>query len=188
MIAPMVLPTPTLYTDRLVLRPFEDSDSDDLFSLLTDAQVLRYWDEPAWSDRERATEFIAKCRTMSEEGTGARLAVDRLDDGAFLGWCSLTRWDPDYRTAAMGICFAESAWGRGYVTEVVRAVLDWAYSTLNLNRVQAETDTRNLSCARVLEKAGFVREGRLRQDCIVDGVVSDSWIYGLIASDRQGGG
>lgn len=70
----------------------------------------------------------------------------------------------------------------------MRAVLDWAYSTLDLNRVQAETDTRTLACARVLEKAGFVREGRLRQGCIVDGVVSDSWIYGLIASDRQGGG
>ncbi|MDE9364041.1 GNAT family N-acetyltransferase [Luteipulveratus sp. YIM 133132] len=170
-----------------MLRPFEDSDAEDLFSLLSDAQVLRYWDEPAWTDRGRAKEFVAKCRRMSDEGTGARLAVDRADDGAFLGWCSLTRWDPDYRSAGMGFCFTEASWGHGYATEVVRAVLDWAYTTLDLNRVQAETDTRNLACARVLEKAGFVREGHLRQDCIVNGEVSDSWVYGLIASDREGG-
>ena len=49
-----------------------------------------------------------------------------------------------------------------------------------LNRVQAETDTRNVASARVLEKLGFVREGTLREDCVVNGEVSDSWVYGLI--------
>lgn len=63
------------------------------------------------------------------------------------------------------------------------AVLHWAYSALDLNRVQAEADTRNAACARVLEKVGFVREGTMRQDCIVDGDVSDSWVFGLIRSD-----
>lgn len=182
---PMVLPTPRLHTDRLRLRPFEDSDSEALYALHTNARVLRYWDEPPWTERDRAHKFIEKCREVSEDGTGARLAVDRLDDGAFLGWCSLNRWDPDYRSARMGYCFTDTAWGHGYATEVARAVLDWAYSTLDLNRVQAETDTRNIASARVLEKAGFVREGRLREDCIVAGEVSDSWVYGLIASDRR---
>jgi len=49
-----------------------------------------------------------------------------------------------------------------------------------LNRVQAETDTRNVAAARVLEKIGFVREGTLREDCVVNGEVSDSWVFGLI--------
>ena len=183
----MALPTPTLRTDRLELRPVEDSDADDVFALLSDARVLQYWDEPPWTDRARGEAFVAKSRRMSDEGTGARLVVDRADDGTFAGWCALTRWDPDFRSAALTLCFAEAAWGHGYATEVVRALLDWAYSTLDLNRVEAELDTRNLACARVLEKSGFVREGRLRQNCVVDGVVSDSWIYGLLASDRQDG-
>ena len=58
--------------------------------------------------------------------------------------------------------------------------LGWAFDTLDLNRVQAETDTRNAASARVLEKFGFVREGTLREDCVVNGDVSDSWVYGLI--------
>ena len=41
-------------------------------------------------------------------------------------------------------------------------------------------DTRNVASARVLEKLGFVREGTLREDCVVNGEVSDSWVYGLI--------
>ena len=60
------------------------------------------------------------------------------------------------------------------------ALLQWAFQTLDLNRVQAETDTRNVASARVLEKLGFVREGTLREDCVVNGEVSDSWVFGLI--------
>jgi RimJ/RimL family protein N-acetyltransferase len=59
-------------------------------------------------------------------------------------------------------------------------LLGWAFETLDQNRVQAETDTRNVASARVLEKLGFVREGTLREDCVVNGEVSDSWVYGLI--------
>ena len=46
--------------------------------------------------------------------------------------------------------------------------------------MQAETDTRNAASAPVLEKFGFVREGTLREDCVVNGDVSDSWVYGLL--------
>jgi len=178
----MSLPTPTLHTARLRLRPFTDADSEALFALHSNVHVLRYWDSPPWRERSRAERFIAACRQLAEEGSGARLAIDRVSDGVFVGWCSLSRWNPVYRSASMGYCLVEAAWGHGYATEAARAVLQWAYETLDLNRVQAETDTRNAASARVLEKLGFVREGTLREDCIVNGEVSDSWVYGLIRS------
>jgi RimJ/RimL family protein N-acetyltransferase len=176
--ARMALPTPTLNTARLRLRPFADADA--LFALHSSAYVLRYWDAPPWTERTQAARFIAACGQMAEEGTGTRLAVDRASDGTFIGWCSLTRWNPDYRSAAMGYCFDDAAWGHGYATESARALLQWAFDTLDLNRVQAEADTRNAASARVLEKLGFVREGTLREDCVVNGEVSDSWVFGLI--------
>jgi ribosomal-protein-alanine N-acetyltransferase len=151
--ARMSLPTPTLQTARLRLRPVTDADADALFALHSNAYVLRYWDAPPWSERVRAQRFIATCRQMADEGTGARLAIDRLSDGAFIGWCSLTRWNPDYRSASLGYCLGDAAWGHGYATEAAR---------------------------RVLEKIGFAREGTLREDCVVNGEVSDSWVFGLI--------
>ncbi|WP_344147539.1 GNAT family N-acetyltransferase [Kribbella yunnanensis] len=174
----MSLPTPTLHTDRLRLRPFDDSDAKDLFALHSNADVLRYWDSPPWTEPARADRFIAACRQMADEGTGARLAVER--DGVFLGWCGLTQWNPEFRSASLGYCYNESAWGHGYGTEAARAALGWAFDTLDLNRVQAEADTRNAASARILEKLGFVHEGTLREDCIVNGDVSDSWVYGLL--------
>jgi RimJ/RimL family protein N-acetyltransferase len=176
----MSMPTPTLHTDRLRLRPFTSADADGLYALHSSAYVLRYWDAPPWSERSRAERFLAACRQMAEEGSGARLAVDRVSDGSFLGWCSLTRWNPDHRSASLGYCLGDVAWGHGYATEAARSVLQWAFDTLDLNRVQAETDTRNAASARVLEKLGFLREGTLREDCVVNGVVSDSWVYGLL--------
>jgi RimJ/RimL family protein N-acetyltransferase len=92
----------------------------------------------------------------------------------------LTKWNPDYRSATMGYCLDEAAWSQGFATEAAGALLQWAFDTLDLNRVQAETDTRNTASSRVLEKLGFIREGTLREDCIVQGEVSDTWVYGLL--------
>ncbi|MDT0612250.1 GNAT family N-acetyltransferase [Streptomyces lancefieldiae] len=176
----MTLATPILHTARLRLRPFTDADAGPLYALHSSAHVLRYWDSAPWTERARAEHFIAVCRKLADEGTGARVAIDRASDGAFVGWCALVEWDPNYRSASLGYVLDDAMWGHGYATEAAHALLQWAFDTLDLNRVQAETDTRNVASARVLEKIGFVREGTLREQCIVNGEVSDTWVFGLI--------
>ena len=183
--AGMSLSTPTLQTARLRLRPFAEGDAADLFALHSNAHVLRYWDSPAWTDPARAGLFIARSRQTAEDGTGVRLAIDRQPDGSFIGWCTLQKWNPDFRSASVGYCLTQEVWGQGYATEAVGALLSWAFETLDLNRVQAEADTRNGASRRVLEKLGFVHEGTLREDCIVNGDVSDSWVLGLLRRDWQ---
>ncbi|MFB7513021.1 GNAT family N-acetyltransferase [Streptomyces sp. NPDC056144] len=179
------LPTPELRTARLRLRPFTDADAAPLYALHSSTHAMRYWDSPPWTDPARSQRFLTACRRIAEEGTGARVVAERLSDGAFLGWCGLTSWDPDFRSASLGYAFDPAAWGHGYATETAHAVLRWAFDTLDLNRVQAEADTRNAASARVLEKLGFLHEGTLREDCVVNGDVSDSWVYGLLRRDWQ---
>nr|WSW65036.1 GNAT family N-acetyltransferase [Streptomyces sp. NBC_00995] len=181
----MTLTTPVLHTARLRLRPFTGADADALYALHSSAHVMRYWDSPPWHERARAERFVSVCRKIADEGTGARVAIDRDSDGAFVGWCGLTGYNPDYRSASLGYVLDEAMWGQGYATEAALALVGWAFDALDLNRVQAETDTRNVESARVLEKIGFVREGTLREDCVVNGEVSDSWVFGLIRRDWQ---
>ena len=183
--AVMALPTPTLRTARLLLRPFTEADTDAIFALQSNPRVLRYWDTPPWHERAQAERFIARCAQMAQAGSGARLAIERAADGLFIGWCTLMNWDPTYRSAMMGYCLAEAAWGQGFATEAAGAVLQWAFNTLDLNRVQSEADTRNIASGRVLEKLGFLREGTLRENCIVNGEISDSWIYGLLRREWE---
>ena len=175
----MSLPTPTLHTARLRLRPFTDADAAPS-SRCTAAPTCCATGTPRRGPNRPAPSASSRLPAIAEEGTGARLAIDRVSDGAFIGWCGLTRWNPDFRSASLGYCFDAAAWGHGYATEAADAVLRWAFDTLDLNRVQAETDTRNAASARVLEKLGFVREGTLREDCVVNGDVSDSWVFGLL--------
>ncbi|MEV7794202.1 GNAT family protein [Streptomyces sp. NPDC087512] len=179
----MTLATPVLCTARLRLRPFTAADANPLFALHSNTHVMRYWDSPPWTDRARAERFLTMCQKLADEGTGARVAIERASDGVFVGWCVLAEWNPDYRSASLGYCLDEAMWGHGYATEAARALLQWAFDTLDVNRVQAETDTRNVASARVLEKIGFVREGTLRENCVVNGEVSDSWVFGLIRRD-----
>lgn len=179
----MPLRTPTLKTSRLLLRPFAEADVEAIYALQSNGRVLRYWDSPPWTDRARAAAFIATCRQMEEEASGARLAIETDQERVFVGWCAMFRWNPVYRSLGIGYCLDEPAWGKGYATEAVRAMLHWAYDALDLNRVEAEIDTRNVASARVLEKLGFEREGLRREDCVVAGEVSDSWIYGLLRRD-----
>ena len=176
----MILPTPTLHTSRLLLRPFTEADTDAIFALHSSPRVLRYWDSPPWSERARAERFIARCRQMEQEGSGARVAIERAADRVFIGWCCLVEWNRDYRSATLGYCLDDFAWGQGFATEAADALLRWAFDTLDLNRVQSDADTRNTASARVLEKLGFVREGTLRENCIVNGEASDSRVYGLL--------
>jgi RimJ/RimL family protein N-acetyltransferase len=176
----MSLTTPTLHTARLLLRPFTDADADAIFALQSSPVVLRYWDAPPWKDFKQSERFLGVCRQLEKEGTGVRLAIERAADRRFIGWCQVINWTPGHRRARLGYCFDDAAWGQGFATEAVGALLEWAFDALDLNRVQAETDTRNTASGRVLEKLGFIREGRLREDCVVDGEVSDTWVYGLL--------
>jgi len=121
--AEMSLPTPTLHTARLLLRPFTESDTDSIFALHSSLRVLRYWDAQPWSERAQAERFIAVCKQMEQEGSGARLAIERAADGVFIGWCCLVKWNPDYRSATMGYCLDDAAWGQGFATEATGALL-----------------------------------------------------------------
>jgi [ribosomal protein S5]-alanine N-acetyltransferase len=183
----MPIQTPTIHTPRLLLRPFTTGDTEAIYALMSNTHVLRYWDAPPWHDPSRADRFITHSAEMAQEDSGIRLAIERTSDGAFIGWCSIMNWDPNYHIAMIGYCLSDSAWGQGFATEAARAALQWAFDTLNLNRVQSGADTRNRASERVLEKLGFVREGTLRESCIVNGEVSDDSVYGLLRREWKQG-
>jgi [ribosomal protein S5]-alanine N-acetyltransferase len=83
-------------------------------------------------------------------------------------------------TAEMGYWLGEPFWGRGIMSETVRVFSDWVFERLGLVRIYAEPYARNQASARVLEKAGFELEGRLRASVIKDGQIGDQLMYAKI--------
>ena len=83
-------------------------------------------------------------------------------------------------TAEMGYWLAEPYWGKGYMTEAVGRFTQFVFETFSLVRVYAEPYATNASSCRVLEKAGFALEGRLRSNVIKDGQILDQFLYARI--------
>ncbi|MGN6526928.1 MAG: GNAT family N-acetyltransferase [Burkholderiaceae bacterium] len=174
---------PTLSTARLSLRPTGMEDVPALFELFSDPRVTRYGSRPPWTDRRQAVEQVERDLAALAKGEAVRFAMLRRADDRLIGTCTLFHFDIECRRAEVGYMLAVAAWGQGYASEAVEAMLDWGFAARGLNRVEADIDPRNEASARLLERLGFTREGHLRERWIVGGEKSDSWLYGLLASE-----
>jgi ribosomal-protein-alanine N-acetyltransferase len=173
----------TLQTVRLTLRPLAPADTDAVFAMRSDPIVQRYGSHPAWTDRRTAVDYIARDVAATAAGTGAQFAIVRGEDAAVVGTCTLFEIDAQCRRAEVGYVLLPSEWGHGYASEAVSALLDWGFDRLELHRVEADIDPRNVHSARLLERLGFSLEGHLRERWIVGGETCDSLIYGLLARE-----
>jgi [ribosomal protein S5]-alanine N-acetyltransferase len=176
--AKLLLPTP-----RLLLRPLRAEDSADLFALHADPEVMRYWNTPAWDDPALADAMIQQDQTAMAAGDHVRLAIAQGSDGRLLGLCSLYAFHLASRRAEIGYMLARASRGQGLMHEALCTLLDYGFGVLDLNRVEADIDTRNTASARTLGRLGFQLEGRLRERWIVAGEVSDTGLYGLLRRD-----
>jgi RimJ/RimL family protein N-acetyltransferase len=89
--------------------------------------------------------------------------------------------DVGYRSAEIGYWLAQEFWGRGIATESLAAVSQYAFASFNLCRLYAHVFEWNVASARVLEKAGYVFEGRLKKSVTKDGKTIDQLLYAMVA-------
>ena len=143
-----------LTTAHLILRPVSPADRADLIALEADAEVMRYLN--GGRPVPDAGLFDADFLTPRGEEPEV-LAAHHQADGTFIGWFSL--FDDGVvdglRSAEIGYRLLRAAWGKGYATEGVQALIEAAFNTLGFDRVRAETMTVNQASRRVLEKAGL---------------------------------
>ncbi|WP_175872266.1 GNAT family N-acetyltransferase [Burkholderia sp. BCC0397] len=174
----------TLHTSRLVLRPLREADAQAFFEIWSDAEAMRYFSFSPMTQIEQAAERVARNLKTSASGQGLICVLELRETGEALGECSLFHANEQCRRAEIGFSLRRTFWRGGYMREAASAVIEHAFGALKLNRIEADIDPRNAASARLLERLGFVREGLLRERWIVGDEVSDSALYGLLASDR----
>lgn len=174
------LPPLALRTARLALRPLEPEDAEALHAIHSDPEVMRYWSSPPWTTLEQARASIAADAPGLASGSHARAGIVLREGGNLIGTCTLHGVQAASRRAELGYALARDHWGRGYMDEALRALVAHAFGPLGLHRLEADIDPRNAASARSLERLGFRREGHLRERWIVNGEISDSWLYGLL--------
>lgn len=162
-----------------VLRPFQPADADSITPLANDREVwLNLRDRfPHPYTRAHAEAFIAEAMTADP----VRNFAICVDDRAVGSISILLQTDIARVSGEVGYWLGRPYWGRGIMTPAVKAVTAYAIPTFGLTRVFAVIGAHNTGSMRVLEKAGFVREGYLKQASIKDGVIQDECLYGFYA-------
>jgi [ribosomal protein S5]-alanine N-acetyltransferase len=176
---------PQISTARLLLRPLQQSDDAVLFSCVTsDREVMRYWDWPAHESIEITTAFVmAELREVAN-GRALYWAICLAPDGTLSGTCDLSEIDAHHRRAEVGFMLARKYWGGGYAFEAMQAVIDYAKTTLGIERLGARTHTGNDRSASLLKRLGFEFEGTLKRYILRDGLRRDCWMFGrMLSSD-----
>jgi len=177
----------TLQTERLQLRPLRETDAATILQIRGNPVVMRYGSSGPWTRLEQAEQLIARDIDNMASGEHLRLGLVPLGQDEIIGSCSLFRFHRDSRRAEIGYDMHPGHWRKGYMNEALRALLGHGFSALKLNRVEADVHPDNIASARTLERLGFQREGLLRERWIVEGQVSDTTLYGLLASDWHSG-
>jgi RimJ/RimL family protein N-acetyltransferase len=133
-------------------------------------------------DEGIAEGWIGTHAEVAERDEGVTLAVTEREGGRLVGavGLSITR---AHRRGELGYWVAVEHWGRGYATEASRAMLGYAFGSLDLSRVVAHCLTRNEGSWRVMEKLGMQREGRLREHVVKWDVPEDIWMYGILREE-----
>lgn len=174
-----------LATSRLSLRFFQPSDAAALFAIFSDPAVVRYWSSAAWTDIGQAQASIADALAAYDSGAGLRMAIVLRETDELIGYINLYAIHHANRRCEIGYALASAHWGRGYLAEAMAALLEHAFTAMDLNRIEADIDPRNSASEKLLLRMGFRQEGYMRERWIVNGEICDTAFYGLLRSDRQ---
>ncbi len=177
------MPAPTLTTARLVLRQLRVDDAAALFPVLSDPAVMNWWSS---GPQQSVAETEAYLENNAAEGDGHQCwAITAQGDDSALGWVILMDGKPG--VAELGYILRHDRGGAGIAHEAVARVIDHGFREMDLRRIFADTDPENDGSIALLERLGFVREGRLRGEWLTHIGVRDSLIFGLLAGEWQGG-
>jgi len=147
--------------------------------------VTRYWGHPVLRDLSAATALFEEIRARFADRILFQWGVALLDTDVVIGTCTLAALDMENRRAELGFALARPNWRRGYMSEALPILLQFAFCEMQLHRVWADTDPRNSPSIRVLERLGFRREGLLREHYWVQDEPQDGLVYGLLGSEWQ---
>jgi RimJ/RimL family protein N-acetyltransferase len=175
--------TVVLTTPRLLLRTFRRDDLPRYAALNADPEVARYLGGPLTrEDSDDIAAWAQECH--AREGLGL-LAVERRQDGVFLGMCGLHHQESYPDDVEVAWRLAREHWGQGYATEAAIGWLDDGFGTLNLPRVISMTDPPNLRSLAVMRRLGMVFDHQAEIEDM--GVVFQAVVYAITAEQWRRG-
>ncbi len=176
-------------SERLILRSPTLSDAAVInHAILETWEPLHQW-MPWAKQLPSVQETEAAWQNFIEEWRGKKsfnMLMFTKDTSQFIGVCGIPRLDWSVPKFEIGYWLRQSAFGKGFMSEAVVMVTDFAYKYLAAKRIEIVCDSRNIKSIKVAERAGYQKEAYLKNHCVgVDGELRDTCIFACIRSEKK---
>ncbi|BAU28793.1 ribosomal-protein-alanine N-acetyltransferase [Aneurinibacillus soli] len=172
---------PQLETKRLLLRKMSMDDAPTLFRFWSDEKVTKYMNIPAFQDVSQATEMIDLLNNLASYKEAIRWGIVLKETNELVGSCGYNNWVKDERCRGeIGYDLGKEYWGQGIAAEALEVMLDYGFTQMKLNRVEALVEPENIASIKLLKKIGFQKEGLLRDYQFVKGNFINLEMYSLL--------
>ncbi len=182
-----ISPFPVIRTPRLVLRQLSGDDTIYLHAVWTDPAVLEFMVVDPFETQEEVLSMIDLLKNLHEAGEGIRWAMTMVSDGSVVGTCGFHNWKKDHFRAETGYELGSRFWGKGYMKEALSAILEYGFSVMELNRIEAFVTDGNVRSLGLLKRLGFNAEGLLRNYEWARGKFQDQWVCSILREQWTSG-
>lgn len=174
---------PTLETTRTVLRKIEKTDAQDMYNYCRDEEVSKYTTWNAHKSIEDTQNYINYILDLYDKGQVSPWGISDKETGRIIGTCDFVSWNIDNSRAEIGYALSREYWGRGFMPEAAKKIIEFGFEQMDLVRIEAGCLLLNIGSSRVMEKAGMKLEGILRRHALHKGHLEDVKIYSIIKGD-----
>lgn len=175
------------HTARLTVRPVQVGDLPDLLAVNGDDAVTHFLPYASWAGLDDGTAWLARMQALAAGGTGTQLVIEQRADHRVIGAVLLFNFNEGSARTELGYVLGRAHWRQGLAREAITAVCDRAFGALGIRRIEAEVHPDNAASNNLLQRIGFVHEGRARQRWVAKGATYDTQLYGCLASEWQPG-
>ncbi len=181
----MKTPPNEIYGNSVWLRRMRLSDAEELYHIVKHPKVARWTHLPRPYPADGTVKYIRLMQRRWRAGRTYFYGIREVDSDALVGGLDLRNVDRTHRCASLGYCLGPRWWNKGYATEAARLILDVAFERMKLHRIYTLVFARNPASVRVLEKNGFIREGRWREALVHRGRREDLLQFALLQPDYK---
>lgn len=170
--------------ENFLLRQITHDDIADYYEYMQDKDVLRYVpNECIPTTIVRAREEVEYLLDLFRYRRSVYWTLARKEDNKLIGSCGFNYWNRDHSRAEISYDLSKEYWGQGIMTKTVKAVLAFAFTQMQLRRVEATATPSNKGSLKVLSKVGFKREGLLRDQKFLHGKFHDAIISSILQKE-----
>jgi ribosomal-protein-alanine N-acetyltransferase len=177
----------SLYTERLFIRDHVESDLETHHKLLSDEIPMRYLPDIRTSSSEESQENLLQAISDSTN-ENRKYYFLRIEDrltGEHIGEAgyTITKYTPFGKFADLGYFIRQKHWNKGYTTEAVKRIIQFAFENDNVYRISTGCLAENCASERVMQKCGMIKEGELKDYTLHEGKLKDRVIYRLLRTE-----